>query len=245
MKYLVLLLVWVGAGCGQDSDETANNEGVATNNATTTTNNSVGGSNNATNNSVAATNSATNNTNNGTTASPEPYSLRLELTWDNPGEFDQTDTVGADLDLQLAHPEGSLGSEQEDLDMDGTPEPWGSIRYDCYGRNASPDWGFLFDPIDDPVHDKDDINGQGPENITLEQMEPVTYRVGAAYYSAATFGESTATVRIFVDEELKYTASITLPEQGYLWEVAWVDGATGEILSRDTPIGPLLFSPIP
>ncbi len=254
---IALLLVLVGmAGCGEDQSDPSSDRATETNNATNaatnnsvtnnTTNNSTN-ANNATNNSTStngSTNNSTTGTNNGTTA-PLPHSLHVELTWDTPGDFDQTDTVGADMDLHLAHPEGSLGTDQEDLDMDGIPEPWGSIRYDCYGRNASPDWGFLFDPIDDPVHDKDDINGQGPENIRLEQMEPVIYRVGAAYYSAATFGESTATVRVFVDDELKYAASITLPDQGYLWEVAWVDGRTGEVVSRDTPNGPLLFSPIP
>ncbi len=149
------------------------------------------------------------------------------------------------MDLHLAHPEGSVGADRPDLDSDGIPEPWGSIRYDCYGRNPNPDWGFLFDELDDPAHDKDDINGQGPEQIDLEQMEPVVYRVGAAYYSAATFGESTGTVRIYVDDELKHTASVVLPTHGYLWEVAWVDGATGEVTPRGTPTEPLLFSPIP
>jgi hypothetical protein len=226
---------------------TPNNQ---TNNSTNnTTNNVVNNSvNNTTNNSTNTTNNSTNTTNNSTnntTNNGQHHSLHVQLVWSTPLDVDPLDMVGTDMDVHVAHADGSLDSGRTDLDNDGIREPWGHALYDCYWQNSSPSWGDAASTLDDPSQDVDDTNGSGPENINLEQMQPITYRVGAAYYNDSGLGGSTAVVKIFVDGILEYEGSVEMEAEGVLWEVAWVDGATGEVLSRDTPNGPLLFSPIP
>jgi len=183
----------------------------------------------------------TNNaTNNGHT-----HSLHVQLVWSTAADPDPNDSVGTDMDVHVAHPDGSLDPGRMDLDNDGTREPWGHEVYDCYWKNRSPSWGDAASTLDDPSQDIDDTDGGGPENINLEQMQAITYRVGAAYYKDAGFGASTAQVKIFVDGILQYEGSVEMQAEDVLWEVAWVNGATGEVTPRDTADGPLIFSPIP
>ncbi|MEZ4462254.1 MAG: hypothetical protein R3E66_21535 [bacterium] len=231
-----------------------NNQTNSTNNQTNSTNNQTNSTNNSTNNQTNSTNNQTNSTNNQTNSTNNqtnnplnpPFRLHVQLVWDTPGDVNPADMIGTDMDVHLAHPDGSLSATRTDLDGDGIKDPWGDLKYDCFWRNPNPDWGVLNDATDNPSQDIDDTDGTGPENINMEEMEPVVYRVGAAYYAAKGLGPSTATVRVYLNDVLVLEEAATLNDENTLWEVAWVNGATGEVFKRETAPGvPRLFTPIP
>jgi uncharacterized protein YfaP (DUF2135 family) len=153
--------------------------------------------------------------------------IHLQLVWDTPGDADQTDLEGSDVDLHFLHPAaaGWFGS---------------GGQYDCYFANTSPDWGIVGRPDDNPSLDIDDTNGAGPENINLDQPENTQalggpYRVGIHYYRADagafagvnTFGFSDVTVRIYLGGVLTHEVTRAMNDTNDFWEVAgiiWTDG---------------------
>lgn len=119
--------------------------------------------------------------------------IHVQMVWNTPGDPDQTDSDGSDVDLHLRHPNG---------------RNWAQAPLDCYYANAAPDWGPA-GPPGNPSLDIDDVNGAGPENINLDEPEDTDalggqYRVGIDYYRADNFatgrswGPSEVTVRIFL-----------------------------------------------
>ena len=132
-------------------------------------------------------------------ARPEEAIL-IQVTWETAGDPDQTDRAGTDVDLHLLNP---------------LADSWFTTPYDCYYGNATPDWGQLGNPADDPELDIDDINGSGPENVVLNQPENTDvlgapYTVGLHYYSSRErvngndYGESIAKARIFLNGDLAW-----------------------------------------
>jgi hypothetical protein len=161
--------------------------------------------------------------------------IHLQLTWRTPNDPDVTDREGTDLDLHLRHP-----------NADG----WFTAPYDCYYYNPTPDWGQLENPDDDPTIDIDDIDGNGPENISLNSPESTDqlggeYMVGVHYYRSTDrrtnfdFGPSFAKLRIFINGELAwdYTADGDPGEKemqavDHFWEaasIAWPSGTVTKI----------------
>ena len=162
-------------------------------------------------------------------AAPD-QTIHVELTWDTPGDPDQTDSDGADVDLHVRHPTG---------------RNWAQAPLDCYYANAAPDWGPP-GPPGNPSLDIDDVNGSGPEHINLDEPEDThvaggLYHVGVDYYRAdnfgteGTWGASTATVRIFLNGELAHEAQREMLDTHHFWTVAgieWIDGV-GRIVPID------------
>jgi hypothetical protein len=149
--------------------------------------------------------------------------IHIELSWDTPGDPNQTDTAGSDVDLHLNLPGGH----------------W-STHSDCYYANPNPDWGAVGDPGDDPALDLDDIDGAGPENIHLARPEDTeslggTYRIGVDYYrgekidASGSYGPSFATVRVYLDGAL-----------------AWVNEAPRELVNTHDlwTVGEILWTPL-
>jgi hypothetical protein len=146
--------------------------------------------------------------------------IHLQVTWNTPGDPDQTDLEGSDVDIHFLHPNG--------LD-------WfrGGGTYDCYFANPTPDWGRANNPDDNPSLDIDDTNGSGPENINLDQPENTDtlgapYRVGVHYYrstvgafgGADAWGPSDVRVRIYLGGVIAYDVTRRLQETNDFWEVA-------------------------
>lgn len=144
--------------------------------------------------------------------------IRVEMTWNTPGDDDQTDGMGTDVDLSLRHPLGRT---------------WNASPLNCSSANPSPDWG----PVGlegNPSMLLDDVNGAGPEIIALEIPEDTSalagngYRVGVHYYRAdnynagETWGPSEVTTRIYLDGELAGEWIGVLEETGNFWEVAQI-----------------------
>jgi hypothetical protein len=147
--------------------------------------------------------------------------FRIELSWHTPGDPNETDTAGTDLNLHLVHPKAPA---------DG----WQGGPLDCSFTHPTLDWGAIGDPTDDPSLDLNDVDGAGPETVTLLQPEDTDaldapYRVGVDYYRDQTaggesFGPSDATVRIYLAGALAWQNDFprTLPQRGAYWDVAWI-----------------------
>ncbi len=147
--------------------------------------------------------------------------IHLQLVWETPGDPNQTDEAGTDLDLHLLHPEGA---------------DWFDSRYDCSFLNATPDWGGNYQVSDDPSLDIDDRNGAGPENINLDNPQNTDqisgrgqYLVGVHYYRSTQgnfggveYGHSQATVRIYLEGVLAYEGEERLEATNAFWEVGGI-----------------------
>lgn len=138
----------------------------------------------------------------------------IELLWDTPGDGDQADGNGSDLDLHYLNPNGR----------------WDMAPFDVFWQNPSPDWGVRNDPSDDPELLVDAANGLGPEAINHSDLDGLKYKIGVHYYVDREFGPSYANVRVYVDGDLRFEATNgNLPETGSFWEVASVEGSAGMV----------------
>lgn len=110
--------------------------------------------------------------------------LLVELTWDAPD----------DVDLHLFHPNAGAATE---------PPAWFSMPWDCFFANGAPNWDGP-ERGDDPILDRDDRTGRGPEIIRIAQpIIDQPYGIGALWFDA-THGNVgvTATIRVFCGGEL-------------------------------------------
>ncbi len=151
--------------------------------------------------------------------------IHIQLLWNTPTDEDQLDRYGTDMDLHLLHPRA---------------QNWFEPGMDCYFRSPNPEWGQQGNTSDNPNIDIDDINGAGPENISLSQPELTEledgsnpYIVGVHYYKSSDrvtgteYGPSYAQVRIFLNGELAWDFSgegepgrLEMEEEGHFWDVA-------------------------
>jgi hypothetical protein len=156
------------------------------------------------------------------------HAVHIELVWKTPGDLDETDTgegKGTDLDLHFTHP----FADGPDLDGDGVPDPWFNDPYDCFFGNPTPSWGS-FDPNvkDDPVLDRDDTDGGGPENMHLSAPEDLEYLIGVHFWNALDYGDVSATLRVFHYDDLVYEKVDVFMTDRDLWCVGrlkWPDVA--------------------
>ena len=162
--------------------------------------------------------------------------LHVELTWQTPGDPDETDTggsagfsAGSDVDLHLLHPNAN-----------GRFFDW---TYDCYWETVNPEWG-AFGPTDNPALDRDDTDGAGPEVISLEHTEALTYRVGVHYWSDWSYGPANATVRIYLDGLLQDEWTVHV-RSGDMWESHTIDAATGVVTRLLAGEGPVITPEYP
>ena len=153
--------------------------------------------------------------------------IHVELLWHTPNDPDETDEgpeAGADLDLHFVQQD--LASTA-DINNDGQPDPWFDQPFDVFWFNAHPSWGAHLD--------RDDTDGVGPENLNMSSPTPgATYRVGAHYWNAHGYGQSLATVRIYILQQLVYEAPDVPMNSLDLWDVATIEwNETGVLI---TPI---------
>ncbi|MGM0574661.1 MAG: choice-of-anchor D domain-containing protein [Myxococcota bacterium] len=157
--------------------------------------------------------------------------LIVELTWDTPGDPDQTDEgagMGADLDLHMHNGSGS----GPDYDGDGTPDTWFDHPGDLFWFDKTPDWGEPGE-ANDPVMVREDADGKGPERI--EYAVPVsgqTYTLGVHCWSGYDFGSSVATVRVWYFEDLVAEIGDVVLESGDFWEVGVIHWPHGSEIVR-------------
>lgn len=147
--------------------------------------------------------------------------IHIQLVWDTPSDTDQTDTTGADLDLHYLNKKHA--------------KAWNEAPWDIFWHNKTADWGEENRKADDPSLDIDDTDGAGPENVNHD--EPVTgqsYAVGVYYYDDHGFGPSYATVRIYIDSELKKEYKNKFLSGTFeFWKVGLIEWPTKNIYKRD------------
>lgn len=153
--------------------------------------------------------------------------IHIQLVWDTPNDPNQLDSQGSDVDLHLLHANGT----------------WDQTPWDCFWRNLSPDWGAPRATLpdgrqvgydDDPSLDIDDVNGWGPENINLDNPEPVTYQVGVHYFSDHGYGASFATVRVYIGGVLfREMPRQRIVDQDF-WHVAQIQWPGGQVVPVNT-----------
>jgi hypothetical protein len=152
--------------------------------------------------------------------------IHVELTWTTPNDPDETDEgveAGADLDLHFVHMKYAVTEPGGD--------PWFNMPFDAYWFNPNPNWGTLAPNVpDDPSLDRDDTDGAGPENLNLDQPQNgVVYGVGVHYWSEHGYGESFATVRIYIYGSLVLEAA-GIPMSGCdLWDVARIEWPSAKV----------------
>lgn len=145
--------------------------------------------------------------------------IHVQLVWNTPNDSDQTDTFGADIDLHYLHPAGR----------------WNTEPFDIFWRNPVADWGQPGNASDDPSLDIDDTDGSGPENVNHDNPESGrTYTVGVYYYNSNGFGASYATVRIYIEGQLKRELKDKfLEKEDFFWEVGGILWPSKQFLQRD------------
>jgi uncharacterized protein YfaP (DUF2135 family) len=137
--------------------------------------------------------------------------IRIELTWN---------TTDTDLDSHLIAPGHQFGDEY----------------WDCYFADENPDWDDTGDSSDgDPALDVDDTDGYGPEHIVL-CVPPFNgvYIYKVHYFSDHGHGVSTATVKIWIDEVLVFTASRSLSDDE-VWDCACIAWPSGIVSAGPCP----------
>jgi uncharacterized protein YfaP (DUF2135 family) len=131
--------------------------------------------------------------------------LHVQLTWDRPDN---------DIDLHLAR-NGTNWCSNDDCYYAGRTRNWG-------GGNANPSL------------DIDDLEGFGPENITIESPADGNYTVGVGMYTFDS--NATVTVKIFIGGQLEYEGFQSMGN-GAIWLPARVEirgGVTTIVELNDT-----------
>ncbi|MBI3178936.1 MAG: hypothetical protein HYZ27_04705 [Deltaproteobacteria bacterium] len=155
--------------------------------------------------------------------------LHVELTWDD---------LYNDQDVHLVN----LGQE-----------PLGRVcndLWDCHYRNCKPgaplgplNWDGTANADPDPRLDRDDLNGNGPENTNIDIPIEGDYRVYVHFYSNP-FGEvppTRNTVRIYLNGFQVAEYRRTLIEVKDLWavaEITWQSGGTGFVTTYPSDAPP-------
>ncbi|MBL8784106.1 MAG: choice-of-anchor D domain-containing protein [Deltaproteobacteria bacterium] len=149
--------------------------------------------------------------------------IHVELLWNTPTDADQTDLVGADVDLHFLHPSAAGAYFHQ--------------RFDCYWENTTPEWGFA-SPQDNPRLDRDDVDGAGPENLNVDVPEQgVRYQVGVHYWDDWGFGPSTTTVRIYIYGQLRDQWADVRLVVNDMWDTHYIDWPSGVVTRITRPGG--------
>lgn len=146
--------------------------------------------------------------------------IHVQLVWNTPADTNKSDGDGADLDIHfLSLPDGKWGDTGNAQLNNGS---------DVFFLNRDPAWTTAAG-IEYPSLDRDEKDGEGPENVNLDKPGACRwYAVGVHYYQDNAFGPSYATVRIYIDGKGRFEKSqLSLAQTGAFKQVAWIfyDGA--------------------
>lgn len=152
--------------------------------------------------------------------------IHLQLVWHTPADL-VSDDDGTDLDLHFVRMLqgndtqnarqgiGTWGDKGIAVLNDGT---------DVYFENREPVWSVEGFGNELPSLDRDDKDGDGPENINLDNPSPCTwYAIGVHYYQDAGFMPSLsyATLRVYIDGKLLHEqANVSLAQTGAFKQLA-------------------------
>ena len=136
-----------------------------------------------------------------------------------------------DVDLHLLHSGG---------------DTFFDLRWDCFFDNPSPEWG-ADGPDEDPelfdlwmIDDALEVIAVAPRSSPGSDEN---HRVGVHYWEDYGFGESFATVRVYVDGVLRDTWADVALRQGDLWESHIIDWPSGTVTRLIDPDRGALITP--
>ncbi len=146
--------------------------------------------------------------------------IHVQLSWDTPADGDQLDSTGTDLDLHY-------------MQISPTSR-WNDPTYDVFWQNVEGEWGTT-GADDNPSLDIDDTDGKGPENINHDNPTAnQSYAVGVYYYDDNGFEASYATVRIYIEGQLKFEQRDKYMEkEDVFWSVATITWPSRQIFISD------------
>ena len=159
--------------------------------------------------------------------------IHVQLTWITPMDNTIGNGDGADLDLHFVTlPDGHWGERGRPELNDGS---------DIYFGNRSASWVVPGYGIEEPMLDRDDQDGEGPENIHLDKPAPCRwYAVGVHYYQDNGLGASYATVNIYINGKQRFTRpNVSLSQTDVFKQFAWLfyDGSDVYIFEEDKDQG--------
>lgn len=145
---------------------------------------------------------------------------------------------------KAVHVELSWDTSNSDLDLHMVLEGYDYYSYagDCCWCNPNPSWGETGNE-DDPNLSLDNRLGYGPEAIHITSPYDGDYNIMVNYFSNGGGGDSTATVRVYLDgiliaEEARLLSRRDLWNVGY---VNWSNGVGSFIVENETPVTATVF----
>ncbi|NOY58645.1 MAG: VWA domain-containing protein, partial [Calditrichaeota bacterium] len=146
------------------------------------------------------------------------------------------DTTKLDISLSPIIDTGSLrlvlnwGETPQDLDLYlDTPAIDGSeyiVAWFSPGSALTPPYAVL---------DHDDVDGLGPETITIRDLYDGTYKCFVHNFSEdPAITTSNGVVQIYGSEGLLHTVYVPKSGEGLFWYICDIDGATGEVTIKNT-----------
>lgn len=155
--------------------------------------------------------------------------IHVQLIWRTEKDPVIGDDDGADLDLHFTRiPEGSWGDRGSQAGQNG---------WDVFFLNTEPTWLITDGLPENPSLDIDDRDGEGPENVNLDDPNPCSwYAIGVHYFDDKGLEDSFATIRVFINGQRRFE-KFNIPfllggvSSGDFWYVGLIhwDGSTGRV----------------
>lgn len=155
--------------------------------------------------------------------------IHVQLVWHTPKDEIVGNNDGADVDLHFTRiPQGTWGDRGTAAQRNG---------WDIFFDNREATWLIPDGAPENPSLDRDDTDGEGPENVNLDDPNPCAwYAVGVHYFDDKGFEESYATVRIYINGQKRFE-KVNIPLEvgsmatGDFWLVAYIhwDGSIARI----------------
>ncbi len=138
--------------------------------------------------------------------------VHIELTWTNPSDPNESDSIGSDVDLHFV----KLG-----------PAEWFMSPYDIYYQNPNAGKDPIWGP-EEPSLDIDVTTGAGPENVTLDNPDNCQWYGIGVHYFRQQFGTAYATIRVYINTVLVYERlHMAMTAGGQFWDVARIHWENG------------------
>jgi hypothetical protein len=112
------------------------------------------------------------------------------------------------------------------------------VRHNVGGSGKTPgeNWCSVSSTDDDPHLDRDDVDGNGPENINLAAPEEgLAYALGVNYWDDHGFGSAFATVRVYVNGSQVYEVGNVALYDHDMWWVATLAWPSGVVTPKLAP----------
>lgn len=146
--------------------------------------------------------------------------IHIQLTWNTPAVPNPETGIGTDVDLHYRHPAGTQ---------------WNDKNYTVFwnARTSAPQWGSTPTRANKATLDIDDMFGMTTENINHSQPFDGNYEIGVHYYNDNGRGDTDATLRIYIQGELRHELLNKRLRSKQFWQVGSIQWPGGDLLTTD------------